>query len=206
MSLFAKLLHAAASRPAIYDGIQVIAGARTVNNRLRWKLKGIALDGWLVDVGGGTGLPADWGLQPARYVCVDVDPAKLRGFRRKHPAAGAVLGDAQRLPIGDHTVDVVICKAVTHHLPDDVLPALFADIARILKRDGRLLLVDALWAPRRWRGRLLWRYDRGSHPRTAAALRDELGRNFEILDWQRFAVHHDYALAVGRPLIGHDQD
>lgn len=50
---------------------------------------------------------------------------------------GAV-ADAERLPFPDGSFDLVLGHAVVHHLPD--LPAAFAEILRVLRPGGRLVI------------------------------------------------------------------
>jgi ubiquinone/menaquinone biosynthesis C-methylase UbiE len=194
-----RLLHAVASKPAVYDLIQRSLGSGTVNRELNAKAGAFRTGSWLVDVGGGTGLSSDLDLEYRHYVCLDVDPVKLSGFRHKHPSGLAVQGDAVRLPILDRSVDLVICRAVSHHLDDSTLPGLFSEAARVLRPDGRFVFLDAVVAPQRWRSRLLWRYDRGSYPRTDELLRRMFESAFRVVSWTRFAVHHEYVVGVGEP-------
>jgi ubiquinone/menaquinone biosynthesis C-methylase UbiE len=50
----------------------------------------------------------------------------------------AAVAPAERMPIPDSYVDRVLCRAVLHHIADPAL--LYAEIARILKPQGELLL------------------------------------------------------------------
>jgi SAM-dependent methyltransferase len=93
----------------------------------------------VVDVGCGTG---DLTEQLAReagvpVVAVDLSPrmadlARARGL----PAADA---DIERLPFPDGTFDAVLANRVLYHLPD--LDAGLAELARVLRRGGRLVAV-----------------------------------------------------------------
>jgi SAM-dependent methyltransferase len=93
----------------------------------------------VVDVGCGTG---DLTEQLAReagvpVVAVDLSPrmadlARARGL----PAANA---DIERLPFPDGTFDAVLANRVLYHLPD--LDAGLAELARVLRRGGRLVAV-----------------------------------------------------------------
>lgn len=84
--------------------------------------------------------------------------------------------------------------AVTHHLDDQALRSVIYEIWRVLKPGGSLVLLDALWMSERWRSKLLWRYDRGSYPRTAEVLQQELASRFRLVVNDTFAVHHTYVL------------
>ncbi len=192
-----SLLHSLASHPALYDLIQRAAGVDEVNRRLRESANGFARGEWWLDVGGGTGLASDIGLEYTHHVVVDIDEAKLIGFRRTHAGGLAVQGDATRLPIVSEVADLVLCRAVSHHLDDAELERLFAEAARALRPGGRFLFLDAVAAPSRLRSRLLWRYDRGSHPRDARDLRAVFVRYFDIVTWTTFTIHHAYVIGVG---------
>src|SRR5207245_10937442 len=140
-----------ASRTAADGVIQRMAGSGAVNRQIKARVDSSRAGAWLVDVGGGTGLSDDLSLAYRHYVCLDIDPVKLAGFLRKHPAGLAVRGDAAQLPFRDKSVNLVMCKAVSHHLDDSVLPSLFSEAARILAPDGRFVFLDAAYAPDRWR-------------------------------------------------------
>lgn len=60
---------------------------------------------------------------------IDPDAA---GFRR-------VVSGATLLPFDDETFDVVFCRSTLHHLPD--IPAALAEMARVLKPAGSLIIV-----------------------------------------------------------------
>ncbi|MGH7214997.1 MAG: class I SAM-dependent methyltransferase [Tepidisphaeraceae bacterium] len=194
------LLHKLVSHPAVYDAVQRAAGAKAI---ARWlaahtgEQRGSRV---VLDLGGGTGLHR--ALWPAAelYVCLDLDEQKLSGFRARHPRDAAVQGDAGAIPLASGCADAVFCSNMSHHLDDRVLSCMMAEAARVLKPDvGRLVFVDAVWAPRRLVGRLLWRYDRGSHPRTADHLRQTIAQHFRVARWERMAIFHEYVLCIAAP-------
>src|SRR5437588_124954 len=80
--------------------------------------------------------------------------------------------------------------------------ALAQGAARVLRPSGRLILTDAVWADDRRIGKLLWKYDRGSHPRTAEVLRQTIDEHLDIRHWEHFAVWHEYILCVAVPHAG----
>ena len=67
-----------------------------------------------------------------------------------------------------------------------------AEIVRVLVPSGRLIMLDGLWAPRRLTSRVLWAWDRGSHPRSAAVLDAAFRTHFDIEDTTTFSVLHEY--------------
>ncbi|MBI2239149.1 MAG: methyltransferase domain-containing protein [Actinobacteria bacterium] len=57
------------------------------------------------------------------------------------------VGDAERLPVADGTVDVVICECALCTFPDK--PAAVSEFARVLRRGGRIGIADIVLDPER---------------------------------------------------------
>jgi ubiquinone/menaquinone biosynthesis C-methylase UbiE len=193
-----RALHWLVKRPLVYDAAMFAAGARHVGRILREEFHKLDLNGHLVDVGGGTGLLR--GVLPAsvRHICLDIDPLKLAGYRKRDAADTALLGDATALPLADAAVDAVVCAFIAHHLDDESLRRMVDEAYRVLKPGGRLVFADPLWLPRRLPGRLLWRYDRGRHPRTYESHTASVARRFPVIAERRFAFVHAYTLLIGQ--------
>ena len=98
------------------------------------------------DLGCGTGQVSD-ALAPhvARVVAVDGSADMLREARARltrHANVDVREGALEALPIDDGGLDVAIASLVLHYQPD---PArVLAEVARVLKPGGRLLIVDML--------------------------------------------------------------
>ncbi len=198
--MLARFLHYLAAKPWIYDRVQALAGAGIVNRHLASALHPLVRPGLnVLDVGGGTGLARALFPADCRYVCLDSDQVKLSGFKQKYPDGIAVQADGTHMPIDTASVDIVLCRFVTHHVPDDQLPALLREIARVVKPTGAFVYVEAVRVDRRPIASLLWRYDRGSYPRSEEEVQGRLREGFEIRSWERFAVYHQYVLGVARP-------
>jgi ubiquinone/menaquinone biosynthesis C-methylase UbiE len=197
--MLTRLIHRIVANPGVYDLVQFLAGASVARERVARQMRKLGPAPRIADVGGGTGAGRQAVGSRAAYVCLDIDPVKVRGFVKKYPDDFAVVADATRMPLADRSLDAVIFMFVAHHLDDELLRAFVREAARVLKSDGVLVFVDPLWAPRRWLGRLLWRFDRGSRPRTGGQLSEFISAHFEIVHVEWFAVWHEYALAVGRP-------
>ncbi len=114
----------------------------------RWHCdRGGAFD--LLDIGCGTGEMAsilatgDW---PVKYIGLDYSPAMCATATDKARASECldsvifVGGDSEHLPLGDESVDFVICANSFHHYPHQ--QAVVSDVFRILKPGGRFVLVD----------------------------------------------------------------
>ncbi len=188
-----------ADDPRVYDLIQLLAGRHVIDVRIRRILAG-ASRAVVLDVGAGTGSLARLLPPGATYWALDNDPAKLRRLEAKVPTARRLLRSALDTGLDDASVDWAVCIDVAHHLDDEQLPRFVAELARITR--GRIAFVDPLWTARPSLGRVLWRYDRGAHPRTAERLLEALEAGFEIESTERFRFVHRYLLCVGRPRAG----
>ena len=195
--MLAEIIHRVVAYPKVYDLVQTLAGTAALDRRVGGTLTTVPARSVILDVGGGTGLPTSLWPAGATYICVDIDRVKLTGFRRKHSTGSPVRGDGTRLPIRSGSIDLLVCKNVSHHLGDGQLPGLFRECARVLRTGGRMLFIDAVQAPERWRSRLLWRYDRGSHPRTVEALRQAMAVELQITHSEVFTIHHRYLFSEG---------
>ena len=87
--------------------------------------------------GAGFGLPV-LARAGGRAIGVDYDAAALAEVRHRQPCAGLVRADATRLPLLDHSVDLVVSFETIEHVPD--AQALVFEIRRVLRPGGRLVL------------------------------------------------------------------
>jgi SAM-dependent methyltransferase len=189
-------MHAVAARPEVYELLQTVVGARRNRKRLAQLFVDCEAGARVIDVGGGTGAIRPFLPASCQYICIDLEWPKLQGFQKRRLAGSAVLGDAAVAPFRDGVADYVLASAVCHHLDDGALQSMFQDIRRVLKPGGRLVLLDALLAPKRLASRALWAMDRGSHPRTADALVLAIQSSLTLVDQTRYATCHEYLLAV----------
>ena len=105
----------------------------------------------VLDVGCGTGnLLRTIGRQHpgTELVGLDPDPKALARARRKTRRAGLTVrldqGFAQELPYPDGSVDRVFSSLMLHHLDTPSKDALLAEVRRVLRPDGLLVLADAV--------------------------------------------------------------
>ncbi|HUU82991.1 MAG TPA: metalloregulator ArsR/SmtB family transcription factor [Phycisphaerae bacterium] len=102
---------------------------------------------WTVaDVGTGTGyLLPHLAAQFARVIAVDPVPAMLKAARdrpdlRNTDNVDFRAGDLSGLPMEDGEVDLALAILVLHHVPSP--PAALAELGRIVKPEGHLVLVE----------------------------------------------------------------
>lgn len=104
---------------------------------------GLRLGSLVLDVGCGTGESLAW-IERHGFVGMGVD----RDERTLAIAASRVVsalfhGDGARLPLADACVDAVLSECSLSLMPDR--HAALAELARVLKPAGRLLLADVEW-------------------------------------------------------------
>jgi arsenite methyltransferase len=107
----------------------------------------------VVDVGSGPGLlAAEMAAQvgPAgRVIGLDLSDSMLALSRQRcgDPATGECLSflkaDAARLPFGDSVFDVAVSTQVYEYVPD--VPAALAEVYRVLRPGGRVVILDTDW-------------------------------------------------------------
>ncbi|MFZ2113854.1 MAG: class I SAM-dependent methyltransferase [Solirubrobacteraceae bacterium] len=196
-AIFAGVCVSFAENPFVYDAAQALSGRRIAHRRLGQELASAGGE-TVLDVGAGTGSLARVLRPDAFYWALDNDPVKLRRLSAKVPDARLLECSALDIELPDKAVDWTVCVAVAHHMNDEELSVMFSELARVTRR--RLVFLDPLASSGPGIASLLWRYDRGSYPRSAETLLAELGRRFEIDRVDRFRVFHRYVLCGGRPL------
>jgi ubiquinone/menaquinone biosynthesis C-methylase UbiE len=104
----------------------------------------------VLDVGCGTGtlaMEACKRVGATGRVCgIDPGPRQIIRARSKAERAGLSIdfqiGVIEHLAFPDHSFDVVLSTMMMHHLPDDLKRLGLSEIARVLKPEGRLVVVD----------------------------------------------------------------
>ena len=113
-------------------------------------LAGVKSGDRVLEVGCGTGAVALAAKRRAGSTGdvhgIDPSPEMIAAARRKaHHAHAEVdfrLGVVESLPFPDGSFDVVLSSLMMHHLPTDLKRPALAEIRRVLKPGGQLLVVD----------------------------------------------------------------
>jgi demethylmenaquinone methyltransferase/2-methoxy-6-polyprenyl-1,4-benzoquinol methylase/phosphoethanolamine N-methyltransferase len=103
----------------------------------------------VLDVGCGTGevtLRAKTRAKDGKVYGIDPSPEMIAVARKKAGRKGLDIdfrvGVIESLPFPDASIDVVTSSLMMHHLPEDVKVRGLAEIYRVIKPGGRLLIAD----------------------------------------------------------------
>lgn len=116
----------------------------------------------VLDVGCGTGsltrVARERVGETSRVCGIDPGPQQIARARRQAERAGLSIdfqvGVIEHLAFPDQSFDVVLSSLMMHHLPDDLKRQGLAEIARVLKPGGRLLVFDANIPAGPWKSRI----------------------------------------------------
>jgi SAM-dependent methyltransferase len=147
--------------------------------------------GRTLEIGAGTGLNVRFYPASAEVTYTEPDPFMAKRLRRR--GVDVVAASADALPFPDDSFDSVVSTLVLCTVPD--AGAALREIARVLRPDGRLLLLEHVRAPagsslERWQDRLHgpWKaFARGCHcNRDLAAELERAGyrADVESLEWK----------------------
>jgi SAM-dependent methyltransferase len=193
------IAHRLSSQPLVYELSQRVAGSGPLDRDLARYTREVPDGARVLDIGGGSGRSRALWPDGCTYTVLDLDLRMLRAMSRMGRKGSAVKADATRLPFCEASADWVLCKQMSHHVDGMQLAFLFSEIHRVLKPDGRCLFFDAIWYPESRIGRLLWKCDQGSYPRTEDQLREVIEADFDILEARRLVNNHHFLLLDLKP-------
>ncbi|NKE57419.1 methyltransferase domain-containing protein [Lentzea sp. PSKA42] len=129
----ASALAFAGSRRRIFGRLVALAGVRVGDE--------------VLDVGCGPGYLTSLAAQASpggRAVGVDVSEQMVEEARRKRAGGNCsfVLGKAEALDLPDASFDVVLSSLAIHHIPEEARGQAFAEMFRVLRHGGRVLIAD----------------------------------------------------------------
>jgi len=144
----------------------------------------------ILDVGCGTGTQlALYNKAGCKLFGVDTSPAMLEKARCKlGETAELRLEDASHMPFPNQTFDLVTMVLVLHEMPALLRPSILSECKRVVKAEGRVLLIDFNFGPYPFPMGYVWRM---------------LRRFFEITSGREHYAHYrDFKARGGlEPLI-----
>jgi len=126
----------------IYDRIfePLNSGLRALGVKMFPPYEGMTV----LDVGCGTGIHLERYQKAGCDVYgIDLSPAMLEVARKRlGKDANIQMGDASKMPYPDKEFDLIIMSTVLHQMPRNVRSAVINETKRVLKENGRILLID----------------------------------------------------------------
>ncbi|HLS57834.1 MAG TPA: class I SAM-dependent methyltransferase [Zeimonas sp.] len=101
--------------------------------------------GAILDFGGGVGNSARFlarEFPEALRLNVDVSLRSLRVARERREGGAQVAFDGATLPLASGSVDAAMCACVFHHIPEDEHVAKLAELRRVLRPGGLLMVYE----------------------------------------------------------------
>jgi SAM-dependent methyltransferase len=161
--------------PRVYEQLQKLLGAQTARTRFVEEFVRPFAGARVLDAGCGTGALLEYLPPDADYTGFDLNPAYIEAARTRHgrrgrffvARVGEELGD-----IGAGCFDIVVAKALLHHLTDGEAAQLLRMSARALAPDGVFVSYDnVFYDGQPWFSRALTALDRGGSVRTPEGYR-----------------------------------
>ncbi|MDP6930665.1 MAG: metalloregulator ArsR/SmtB family transcription factor [Planctomycetota bacterium] len=145
----------------------------------------------VADLGCGTGYFTTWLAEHgARVIAVDHSSAMIEEARGRVPEGVEFrVGELDQLPLADAEVDAVFANLVWHHLPG--MDGAAAEVARVLKPDGTVVVTDLLPHQEEWMREEMGDLRLGLSPQSVVDALSKAG--FEDLASE--AIHDRYQLA-----------
>lgn len=168
-------MHAWLDTPLFYRLTQrVLApGAKDyILNKLYPLLPTAAHAGRLLDV--GCGPVSTLRRMVAGAVALDLNPSYALPSVTRGPN---IVATACRLPFADNAFDLVWSGGLLHHLNEGDVRAALAEMQRVTRRGGRVVVFDAVLPTSAWQSPMAYairKVGRGNHMRSEAALRELL--------------------------------
>jgi SAM-dependent methyltransferase len=133
-----------------------------------------------LDFGCGTGQFAE-DFPSDRYVGMDLTRPYVEYAQQERPGSYSVM-DGSALGFADGSFDAGLVLGVIHHLPDEIVRASVVELHRVLKADGKLLVIEDVPPPTMWNvpGHIMHWLDRGDHIRTDADYRALFAPHFNV--------------------------
>jgi ubiquinone/menaquinone biosynthesis C-methylase UbiE len=108
------------------------------------------IDGNLLEIGTGTGANIPYLPQGGKKIFLEYNPWMLRQALKKslREQGEPLLGSSSALPFRDKSFDTVLVTLVLCSVGD--LPMTVSEIARVLKPDGRVLILEHVKSEKMW--------------------------------------------------------
>jgi SAM-dependent methyltransferase len=137
-------------------------------------------------------LAVDWGAEEVATTSTWLQAIEAAGEAPAGASAAVARGDLRALPVPDASIDRVIAAEVLEHIVDD--RTALAEIARVLKPGGRMVVTVPRYGPER----ICWALSDSYHANEGGHIRiyrgDELWERLAAVGLRPTDTHHAHAL------------
>lgn len=135
----------------------------------------------VLDLGCGTGEFSPF-FPEESYIGIDIDERNIN-YAKAHYQRKFLTADAGKLPFDDNSFSKILILGVLHHLNDEDCLRVLEEAKRVLKPDGKMLVMEDIDTPNSgYFTRLMHYFDRGRFIRTKEEYPKLLSRYFTIED------------------------
>ena len=136
----------------------------------------------VLDIGCGTGELSRF-VRPEDYVGIDISDSYVEAARKAHKGTFLQL-PAEKVDQLDDEFDLAFVVGLLHHLADNSISTTLQNLHKVVKCDGRVHVLEAVWPTKRWDlpGYLLRCLDRGDFVRTEQKWRALMTTSWAVID------------------------
>ena len=136
--------------------------------------------GNILDIGCGTGYFSRL-FKNANYLGIDSSEEYV-GFANKKYGGKFFVMDANKMNFKDKVFDGVLMISFLHHLTDEELNKILKDVRRVLKKDGKLIVIDPMLVPdqKNFIRKFIFKHDRGANGRNKEQILKLLNFYFKV--------------------------
>lgn len=172
MNFVVRFLHRALEQPLVFELQQRLFNnysAVAVEFAEQFARRGQRI----LDVGCSTGTCAGQIVDMVgnEYVGIDANPRYVETAARRFPKGRFVAADARKTALPAASFDLVMFIGVMHHMDDELVRGCLAEMRRVAKPGGHVIVAEPVFTPGRWLSNLLLSMDRGEHIRDEAGYR-----------------------------------
>ncbi len=180
-----RILKAASKKPIIFNLLRKIIEFNfiTIKRIIRKEFFDVTYDNGnkkILDVPCGTGEFCQL-FDASSYIGIDISHEYVE-YAKKTYNRTFYCRDASKSGFDNFNFDYILILGLLHHLDMSSIVSVFEEIKRILRKDGRVLLIEDAPITSKWNfiGRFLQRYDVGNNIRPAEEYKKVIEKYFII--------------------------
>ncbi len=137
-------------------------------------------NGSILDIGCGTGYFSKL-FKNAKYAGID-NSGEYVSFANKKYGGKFFVMDATKMNFNKKVFNWVLMVSFLHHIPDNELKKIFNDVNRVLKDDGKLIIIDPVPVEEQsnFIRKFIFKNDRGNYGRGKAKISELLESYFKL--------------------------